>query len=214
MERAVSSLTDVMFVISNALLLPVIVCVLASFAWVLVIGGGFLRELATRRRPRTALVELTSACDDPAVEAGELWKRMQSSPHPLVEFLVKGLATRPASPDALRRRLTNLESDIADSLARLSFLTRVGPMLGLLGTLIPLGPALNGLSAGNIQQLSGNLVVAFTATVIGLVVSCLAYGMGLVRRSWYGRDVDDLEHLVRRLWPGEASRAAEAQVGP
>jgi biopolymer transport protein ExbB/TolQ len=213
MDRAVSSLTDVMFVISNALLLPVIVCVLLSLAWVLVIGGGFLRECTTRRRPRIALVELTSACDDPALAPAELWKRMQSSMHPMIAALVRGLATRPTSPDVLRKRLTNLESDIADSLARLSFLTRVGPMLGLLGTLIPLGPALNGLSAGNVQQLSGNLVVAFTATVIGLVVSCLAYGMGLVRRSWYGRDVDDLEHLVNRLWPGETGRAAEAQVG-
>lgn len=214
MERAVSSLTDVMYVISNALLLPVIVCVLLSFAWVLMLGGGFLRELVTRRKPRAVLVELTSACDDPAIEPAELWKRLQSSTHPFVAFLVRGLTERPVSPDILRKRLSNLESDIADSLARLSFLTRVGPMLGLLGTLIPLGPALNGLSAGNIQQLSGNLVVAFTATVIGLVVSCLAYGMSLVRRSWYGRDVDDLEHLVNRLWPGEADRAAEAKVGP
>jgi biopolymer transport protein ExbB/TolQ len=207
MERWVSALTDVMFVISNSLLLPVIVCLLASLAWVLVIGGGFLREFATRRKSRAALTELTSASDEPTLEEVELWKRMQSSTHPMVAVVVKGLSARPASPDTPRKRLTNLEGDIADALARLSFLTRVGPMLGLLGTLIPLGPALNGLSAGNVQQLSGNLVVAFTATVIGLVVSCLAYGMGLVRRSWYGRDVDDLEHLVSRLWPGEASRA-------
>jgi biopolymer transport protein ExbB/TolQ len=214
MERTVSSMTDVMSVISNALLLPVLVCVLASLAWVLVLGGRFLRELATRRKPRAALAELACACDNPAFEPDELWKRLHSSRHPMVAALVKGLPARPPSPDALRRRLTALESDIADSLARLSFLTRVGPMLGLLGTLIPLGPALNGLSAGNVQQLSGNLVVAFTATVIGLVVSCLAYGMGLARRGWYGRDIDDLEHLVNRLWPGEAGRAAEAQVGP
>ena len=214
MEKTVSALTDVMSVISNALLLPVLICVLASLAWVLVIGGGFLREVVARRRSRAGLHAVATACDDPALEPTELWSRMRACTHPLVADLVRGLTARPVSPDTLTKRLSDLEADIADSLARLSFLTRVGPMLGLLGTLIPLGPALTGLSAGNIQQLSGNLVVAFTATVIGLVVSCLAYGMGLVRRSWYGRDMDDLEHLVNRLWPGEAGRAAGAQVGP
>jgi biopolymer transport protein ExbB/TolQ len=214
MENAVSSLTEVMSVISNALLLPVLVAVLFCLGWVLVSAGGFFREWAGRRSRRRALAGLVSAGDDSALGPADLWKRLQTAPHPVAAFLVKGLPTLPPSPEPVRKRLTDLESATADSLARLSFLTRVGPMLGLLGTLIPLGPALTGLSAGNAQQLSGNLVVAFTATVVGLVVSCLAYGMGLVRRSWYGRDLDDLDYLVARLYPGGPVYASEAKVGP
>jgi biopolymer transport protein ExbB/TolQ len=213
MENAVSSITEVMSVISNALLLPVLVAVLYCLGWVLLSSGGFLREWAGRRRHRHLLAGLVSACDDPTLEPPDLWKRLQTAAHPLALLLVKGFSVRPATAEPVKKRLTDLESSIADVLARLSFLTRVGPMLGLLGTLIPLGPALNGLSAGNVQQLSGNLVVAFTATVVGLVVSCLAYGMGLVRRSWYGRDLDDLEYLVSRLYPEGVSHASEEKVG-
>ncbi len=43
---------------------------------------------------------------------------------------------------------------------------RNGPALGLMGTLIPLGPALVGLAVGDIQTMSTNLVIAFSTTVI------------------------------------------------
>jgi biopolymer transport protein ExbB/TolQ len=62
-----------------------------------------------------------------------------------------------------------------------------------MATLIPLGPALSGLASGNMQALAGNLVVVFTATVIGLLVSGFCFGMGLARRAWYSRDLLDLE---------------------
>ncbi len=214
MEKAVASITEVMSVISNALLLPVLVAVLIGLAWALTSLGGFLREYAGRRHRRRLLAGLVSACDDTTLDPDDLWKRFAASGHALTDRLVRNLPTRPATPDVVRKRLTDLESEIADALAGLSFLTRVGPMLGLLGTLIPLGPALTGLSAGNMQQLSSNLVVAFTATVVGLVASCIAYGIGLVRRAWYGRDMDDLEYIVNRLYPEGAPHAAEAKVGP
>jgi len=100
---------------------------------------------------------------------------------------------------ALANVLTDLEHDIAASIARHSFITRVGPMLGLMGTLIPLGPALTGLANGNMQTMASNLVVAFTTTVIGVLISGLAYGMALARRTWYARDFSDLETLCQKL---------------
>ncbi|MBA4191287.1 MAG: flagellar motor protein MotA [Planctomycetaceae bacterium] len=214
MEKAVSSLTEVMSVISNALLLPVLLAELVCLGWVLVSLGGFLREWAGRRHRRRVLTGLVAACDDPNMESSDLWKRLLTASHPMTSVLVAGLPVRSVTADVVKKRLTDLESSVADALSRLSFLTRIGPMLGLLGTLIPLGPALTGLSAGNIQQLSSNLVVAFAATVVGLVVSCLAYGIGMVRRAWYGRDMDDLDYVLSRLYPEEPSRAAEANVGP
>ncbi|MDB5310523.1 MAG: hypothetical protein JWO38_4725 [Gemmataceae bacterium] len=42
------------------------------------------------------------------------------------------------------------------------------------------------------------------------MVSCLPYGMGLVRRAWYGRDLDGLEFIVGRLWPGGRSCGGRA----
>ena len=64
-------------------------------------------------------------------------------------------------------------------------LARSGPILGLMGTLIPLGPGLTALGNGNIDILATALTVAFDTTVVGLLVGLLAYAMGRIRRRWY-----------------------------
>ncbi|QVL34843.1 MotA/TolQ/ExbB proton channel family protein [Telmatocola sphagniphila] len=196
-----------MSVISGALLIPVLLAVLICLAGVLVLSGTFLRDWAIRARHQRPLKNLVLACDEPQLELSDVWKQLQSARNPLIAALIRGLPTRPASADVLRKRLSDLESDTADVIAKLSFLTRVSPMLGLLGTLIPLGPALTGLSSGNVQQLSSNLVVAFAATVVGLVTSCISYGIGLVRRSWASRDLDNLEYILNRLYPEKPDHA-------
>lgn len=70
-------------------------------------------------------------------------------------------------------------------LERVDLLARSGPILGLMGTLIPLGPGLSALGSGNLDILATALTVAFDTTVIGLLVGLLAYIMGRLRRRWY-----------------------------
>ena len=64
-------------------------------------------------------------------------------------------------------------------------LTRSGPILGLMGTLIPLGPGLTAMGNGNIDILATALTVAFDTTVVGLLIGLVAYSVGRVRRRWY-----------------------------
>ena len=78
-------------------------------------------------------------------------------------------------------------------------LARVGPMFGLMGTLIPMGPALIGLASGNIQQLASNLVIAFSTTVIGILVGVICYSISMVKRRWYAQDLSDMEYIVELL---------------
>ncbi|MEM1114779.1 MAG: MotA/TolQ/ExbB proton channel family protein [Pseudomonadota bacterium] len=70
-------------------------------------------------------------------------------------------------------------------LERSDLLARSGPSLGLMGTLIPLGPGLTALGAGNIDILATALTVAFDTTVVGLLIGLLAYGLSRIRRRWY-----------------------------
>ncbi|MCY0963887.1 MotA/TolQ/ExbB proton channel family protein [Parathalassolituus penaei] len=70
-------------------------------------------------------------------------------------------------------------------LERSDLLTRSGPILGLMGTLIPLGPGLTALGNGNIDILATALTVAFDTTVMGLLIGLLAYVISRVRRRWY-----------------------------
>ena len=66
-----------------------------------------------------------------------------------------------------------------------------------MGTLIPLSPALNGPAAGNVDALTDNLRVAFSITVLGLLVGAVAFGISLVRDRLYAQDLSDLEFVAR-----------------
>ena len=65
-----------------------------------------------------------------------------------------------------------------------------------MGTLIPLSPALTGLANGNTTALSQNLRVAFSVTVVGLLIGAVAFGLSLSRDRMYGQDLSDLEYLA------------------
>ncbi|GJL53342.1 MAG: hypothetical protein NPIRA02_04740 [Nitrospirales bacterium] len=68
---------------------------------------------------------------------------------------------------------------------RTDILTRVSPMLGLMGTLIPLGPGLSGLGQGDLSILTTAVTVAFDTTVLGLLTGIIGFVLGRVRRRWY-----------------------------
>lgn len=70
-------------------------------------------------------------------------------------------------------------------LERIDLFARSGPILGLMGTLIPLGPGLTALGTGNIDILATALTVAFDTTVVGLLIGLVAYTIGRIRRRWY-----------------------------
>jgi len=83
--------------------------------------------------------------------------------------------------------------------ARLHLGIRLGPMLGLAGTLIPLGPSLKALAAGDTKALADGLVVAFATPVVGMLIGGLCFFMHSVRQRWYTQDINDLEFLFTHL---------------
>lgn len=71
--------------------------------------------------------------------------------------------------------MSEYESHCEKRLGSVNRLVRLGPMTGLLGTLIPMGPALDGLANGDVGQLAGQMQVAFTTTVLGLVIGGIGF---------------------------------------
>ncbi|HHI30439.1 MAG TPA: MotA/TolQ/ExbB proton channel family protein, partial [Candidatus Methanoperedenaceae archaeon] len=65
--------------------------------------------------------------------------------------------------------------------------------------LIPLGPALMGLSSGNIEALASNLAIAFATTVLGILTGGVAYAVLIVKKRWYTQDLSDMEYVVEVL---------------
>jgi biopolymer transport protein ExbB/TolQ len=204
-------LVDVLFRVIGLLLPPVLVALALLSAAMLWTLGGLAREAVdrgrARRRWRAFLQNLEVGRSD------------------LVEFLTLSLADYPSrfqkilrevdpgGPGA-RKGLENLEIDMARRLSWLTFATRVGPMIGLVGTLLPLGPALRGLASDDLETLAANLETAFATTVFGLLIGGLAYAASVLRRNWYDQDLSDLEYLLeasRRPGTNQPQTAAEQE---
>lgn len=73
---------------------------------------------------------------------------------------------------------------------------KFGPMLGLMGTLIPMGPALAGLAQGDIGSMAYNMQIAFATTVVGLVIAMIGTMVYAVKRHWYGDEISSLRFIL------------------
>jgi biopolymer transport protein ExbB/TolQ len=174
-----------------------------ALAVVLVELGGFLAELARRRRRDfNRLERAVGAAQGRLAEKdnnGALAALGPVSWSTAMERTIGHLVAEVGHDDRLAKRLADFDFGSLRRLERTRMLVRAGPALGLMGTLIPLSPALAGLAAGNVQKLSDNLRVAFSVTVLGLLVGALAYGISLVRDRLYGQDLSDLEYIASTL---------------
>jgi biopolymer transport protein ExbB/TolQ len=74
--------------------------------------------------------------------------------------------------------------------------SKVAPMAGLLGTLIPLGPGIIALGRGDTYTLSASMLTAFDTTIAGLVAAAVCLIIHTIRKHWYTRYMSDLETLL------------------
>ena len=121
---------------------------------------------------------------------------------------------QPGGSDRIAKDLAEFDYASIRRLERTRMLVRIGPALGLMGTLIPLSPALVGLAEGDIETLSDNLRVAFSVTVLGLMVGAIAFAISLVRDRLYGQDFSDLEYVAAQLAPGVTLTPTPATTSP
>jgi biopolymer transport protein ExbB/TolQ len=196
----------VIFHVAEALRVPVLILALLALALVLVELGSFVIELVRRRRRDFGKLE-TAVAD----ARGRLGKKDENGAFAVLrpfarsrsmELTMAALvieAAKPKPEERLAKRLADFDFGSLKRLERTRMLVRAGPALGLMGTLIPLSPALSGLAAGDVKKLSDNLRVAFSVTVLGLLVGAIAYGISLVRDRLYGQDLSDLEFVAAGL---------------
>src|SRR5574343_355773 len=89
--------------------------------------------------------------------------------------------------------LTELEAEALNRLEFIRIATRITPMLGLVATMIPLGPALRALGDGQLSDVANNLTVAFSAGILALLAAAITYAIAHVRRRWYADELLQLE---------------------
>jgi len=167
------------FMLSGILLDPVLILLAVMALWSLFECGALLAEWVRRRR----LKEGELSCPAAAYRA-ELEELLKSAPG---EAAVQNLLRK-----ALRKRESSLD--------KFRIAVRVGPALGLMGTLIPMGTALAGLGQGDLSVMSSELVLAYTTTVAGLFIGSAAFVIHTVRRNFVADDAREMEYLTERLY--------------
>jgi len=212
-----ASIEDVVYHIANVLRIPVLVAALGALALVLVELGALGVELMRRRGRDPAGLEQAAAAARTALQvgdrglAGRILVAAGSSAAMHATFArVLDAATPPMDSDRLSKSIADFDLGSLKHLERTRLLVRAGPALGLMGTLIPLSPALSGLATGNIRQLTDNLRVAFSVTVLGLLIGVVAFGISLVRDRMYAQDLADVEYVAAVLEKGVAVEEALA----
>jgi len=93
-------------------------------------------------------------------------------------------------------------AELTKSLDFIKIMIRIGPALGLIGTLIPMGTGLAGLGQGDMTKLTSDLVIAFTTTVVGLALGGIAYTIYTIRKRWIDEDIRIMEYATEIIING------------
>jgi biopolymer transport protein ExbB/TolQ len=189
-----------LFALGQILRFPVMVllwtCVLAA----LFLAGGCAVEFVTRQRERHGFDLGAWLRGGPVLGADA--SRQRRLPTTLRRFLADVETQRShgsLAEGGLEHLLLVREERVKRTLTGPRMLVKVGPSLGLLGTLIPMGSSLASLAAGNLEAMAGQMVVAFTTTIVGLATGTLAYVVAAVRQGWVNETVFEQRYLAERL---------------
>jgi biopolymer transport protein ExbB/TolQ len=192
--------------IARALRIPVFALAIIALAAVLAELGALVVDLVRRRRRSLGQIERELELAQLALREGDLAEAVDSmqaiARAPDMADVLSDIViqlTLPNADERIAKRLADYEYRHLRRLERTRILVRFGPALGLMGTLIPLSPALAGLAHGNVTALSNNLQVAFSVTVTGLLIGALAFAISLIRDRLYGQDYSDVQYVAATL---------------
>ena len=207
-------LADVLHAVTQSLLAPDIILLLAFIGYALFCIGSIIAESFSERRHLKVtmpkfLAALMAAKEDEipvVIEQSGLLKRQKIALLTVYDYrMLPGDALV-----ALIRRLVSEEETRYDRITgRNNMAARITPMLGLMGTLIPLGPGIQALGNADTAALSDSLLVAFDTTVAGLVAAAVCLVVGKIRTNWYGNYMSALDSgMATMLQKIEDMRAA------
>lgn len=195
------AVTNTLRAMSTGLRIPVIVLLILLAGITVFLLGQLIVETFMEHRhlqvQMPAMVDRIEAAEKeklPGVIEDSLLLRRQKDA--LVE-LTKHPKLTPMMRESLAIRLIAQEKDFYDGRTRhTDLIARIGPMLGLMGTLIPLGPGIIALGQGDTYTLSTSLLMAFDTTVAGLACAAVALVISNIRKRWYRNYMSMLETLM------------------
>ena len=195
-------LTGSLDVISQSLTIPVLVILLVIVIISIISLGGVIAEYTSRKKVpvgtiRDLIYQINAAESQEKLKSVIDGAKIPKAQRKVLSEIASSEALGNDSREALARKLFEFEEEkTMDNLKKTDIITRIGPTLGLMGTLIPMGPGLAALGAGDINTLASSLTVAFNTTIVGIGSGALCYVIGKIRSGWYDRYLSDLDALI------------------
>ena len=162
---------------SELLMAPIIVLICLLVVYAIYALGRFCSQYLVRKQHEIAYTRQVNASTSQSIST--------YSGYPIHNYFVHN----PNASD------DELEVVALKQLENLRIVTRIAPMLGLIATMIPMGPALQALADGNIQGISESLIIAFAAVIWGMVISTLTFWPASVRKRWCANELINIRKI-------------------
>lgn len=175
----IHQLEQLMYQVSDYFMAPVLILIALLFIYSLFALGSFFAQSLQRKSNKVSYIGLLTSKLG-AVESKKL------SGYPLAQ-----LANQ--HPTVSKDHLDVAALGELDGVRNVS---RLAPMLGLIATMVPMGPALKSLADGNIQGISENLMIAFAAVIFGLVIASITFWIASVKKRWLAEELVALTPLL------------------
>ena len=198
-------LTSGLNMISQSLQIPVIIFLIIFAIFAVLTLGSLVAEYTSRKNVSANLIEqliYSISNANSLEEIKELIKNAkiyESQKVILIKILRSSSLTNDSRQTLARKLIEFEENKFAKKIERTDIITRIGPTLGLMGTLIPMGPGLAALGAGDVNTLASAIIVAFDTTVVGIGAGAVGYFVSKIRRRWYEEYLSNLDALADAL---------------
>lgn len=213
MDTTMNFFSKAMRTIAASMEIPVIIMLLILVAASVFMIGWIIAEYFTERRHlRSRLPKLVDRLNNTeddeeifaCIKSSELLVRQKEA---LYE-LTRHPDITPLMRESLAVRLIQEEQAFYERRLKITdVIAKIGPMLGLLGTLIPLGPGIIALGQGDTITLSSSLLTAFDTTIMGLIAAAIAIVISTIRSRWYANYISVLETLMECILEVEKKHA-------
>jgi biopolymer transport protein ExbB/TolQ len=209
-------ISTVLHIVAQNLLVPVMLVLAGLIVFALYCVGSIIAEIFTERRYFKANVP-------------QVINDIHNAAYAKVEDVIAGSALLKPQKVALLMACRNMglteddlfalaKTEIAKVderykriLARTEQVTKIAPMMGLMCTLIPLGPGIVAMGRGDVTLLSTSLLIAFDGTVAGLIAAVVSLIITGIRKRWYNQYLLVLESLMTCVLD-RASQAREEGI--
>lgn len=189
--------SEILFIVSNGLMIPVILLLLYFLLKAIWILLGLYGQIKVQREISSTLKALVRDYSDECIKDTQI--KLQATGESMVSEYLKRIIEHKHDSRYCEHELADFQVEVQNNLAKYRMLVKFGPMLGLMGTLIPMGPALVGLGLGDISSMAYNMQVAFATTVIGMLISGIGLCALQLNQRYYAGYLNDLEFLTSKI---------------